>query len=777
MKFAFVALALISSLFSAAASDTDDLKTLVSELTVAATQSERLAILDDDKDFVFDFLNAAQIKGAVGKGNGGQAVSAKTTTFPALIGNGLAMTVGFLGPCAQNTPHIHPRSAEMLILVAGDKLNTGTFQENGARFVENKLEVGQATIFPMGSIHFQQNLGCDPAIFVAGFANEDPGTLQIAQGFFQQLPPDTTSATLGELGVEEVKDISKQIPANIAFGVAECVKRCKIDRNSTFEFSEDVIKKTLKEQGILVTIASGSASSRSGASSGSNRTTSSNLLSGNNNNVNAGVSDSNKNDVDDQSFMKNKYHVLVIVLASVCAVLVIALIFAVVIALRARRDARSRGLHAPLPLFSTTGHGKAADSRSSTPFGTEKYAEGATLQVEIELCLSIIVNAKETSRCRVFDTNGICPHLKLRAEVTSTITPKLETLATIVERAAMTSKIPHLMTLADLSVAQINRTLSHSAALKRISKPLLQPYTPATRSLPAVEQTLANKTIALLFSKRSTRTRVAAETSAVLLGGRALFLGREDIQLGVNESARDTINVLGGMCQGVFARVGGHEEIEELAEHSPVPVINALSSLWHPTQILADILTLHEHAHLFGPAGRSANDSNLPALRPLTVTWLGDSSNVLHDILVALPRLGHKVRVGTPPQQAYQCPKPVWDRAKALGCDKDIFWTDNPFEAVRGADVVVTDTWISMGQEAEKAQRLKDFQGYQVTEKLCKEGGANPEWKFLHCLPRKSNEVDDEVFYGPRSLVFPEAENRKWTIMALFDLLVGRWNL
>ncbi|KAG8713169.1 ornithine carbamoyltransferase [Ceratobasidium sp. 394] len=341
----------------------------------------------------------------------------------------------------------------------------------------------------------------------------------------------------------------------------------------------------------------------------------------------------------------------------------------------------------------------------------------------------------------------------------------------------MASKVPHLMTLADLSVGQLNRVLAHSASFKRISKPLLEPYTAGIRSLPTVEQTLANKTVALLFSKRSTRTRLAAETGASLLGGRALFLGRDDIQLGVNESARDTVNIIGGMCQGIFARVGAHEEIEELAAHSPVPVLNALSSLWHPTQILADVLTLHEHAHLFGPVNKSTNDSDLTPLRPLTITWLGDSSNVLHDILVTLPRLGHTVRVGTPSQQAYQCPKPVWDRVKELGCDKHIFWTDNPHEAVRGADVVVTDTWISMGQEAEKAQRLRDFQGFQVTEKLCKQGGANPDWKFMHCLPRKSNEVDDEVFYGPRSLVFPEAENRKWTIMALFDMLVGRWQL
>ncbi|KAG9043067.1 ornithine carbamoyltransferase, partial [Tulasnella sp. UAMH 9824] len=112
-----------------------------------------------------------------------------------------------------------------------------------------------------------------------------------------------------------------------------------------------------------------------------------------------------------------------------------------------------------------------------------------------------------------------------------------------------------------------------------------------------------------------------------------------------------------------------------------------------------------------------------------------------------------------------------------VNCEKGIFWTDDPSEAVKGADVVVTDTWISMGQEHEKAQRLKDFNGFQVTEELCKEGGANPNWKFLHCLPRKEHEVDDEVFHGPRSLVFPEAENRKWTIMAMFDQLFGHWKL
>ncbi|EIN04470.1 ornithine carbamoyltransferase 1 [Punctularia strigosozonata HHB-11173 SS5] len=348
---------------------------------------------------------------------------------------------------------------------------------------------------------------------------------------------------------------------------------------------------------------------------------------------------------------------------------------------------------------------------------------------------------------------------------------------------------PHLMTLADLSTPAITRVLTHSHTLKQVSLPWLAPQQTGKSSrrkpLKMPSQSLFNKSIALLFSKRSTRTRVSAETAATLLGGRALFLGRDDIQLGVNESARDTARVIGGMCQGIFARVGDHAEIEELARYSPVPVLNALSSLWHPTQILADLLTLHEHAHLFtsdAPAPETAVEGKgaykpLPELRPLTITWLGDSTNILHDMLVTYPRFGHKIRVATPAQLAYQCPTPVWDRVKELGCDKDIWWGSDPREAVHGADVVVTDTWISMGQEAEKAQRLKDFQGYQVTEALCKEGGAKSGWKFLHCLPRKPDEVDDEVFYGPRSLVFPEADNRKWTIMAAFDLLFGKWNL
>lgn len=343
-------------------------------------------------------------------------------------------------------------------------------------------------------------------------------------------------------------------------------------------------------------------------------------------------------------------------------------------------------------------------------------------------------------------------------------------------------EIPHLMTLADLSAPQINGILSHAHYLKRVSRPWLSPRQRGAKApkLRMPPQSLFTKSIALLFSKRSTRTRLSAETSALLLGGKALFLGKDDIQLGVNENARDTARVIGGMCQGIFARVGDHSEIEELAQHSPVPVLNALSSLWHPTQVLADLLTLHEHASLFSNLEggfQNYNPKHFPRLRPLTIAYVGDSANVLHDMLVTYPRLGHKLRVASPDDPKYRAPRPVWDRVTELGCDSGIWWGTDPREAVRGADVVVTDTWISMGQEAEKEERLKAFHGYQVTEALCREGGANVGWRFLHCLPRKEQEVDDEVFYGPRSLVFAESDNRKWTIMALFDLLFGRWAL
>lgn len=175
--------------------------------------------------------------------------------------------------------------------------------------------------------------------------------------------------------------------------------------------------------------------------------------------------------------------------------------------------------------------------------------------------------------------------------------------------------------------------------------------------------------------------------------------------------------------------------------------------------MLADLLTLHEAAAgarpdwraapilpTSSPAPRARNASaGLAPLRPLTIAYVGDPANVLHDMLVAYPRLGHTMRVASPP--AYRAPAAVWDRLTELGIADAIHWSADPAEAVRGADIVVTDTWISMGQEAEKAERLRAFQGYQITEALC--ANAAPNWAFMHCLPRKPNEVDDEVCVPP----------------------------
>lgn len=307
-----------------------------------------------------------------------------------------------------------------------------------------------------------------------------------------------------------------------------------------------------------------------------------------------------------------------------------------------------------------------------------------------------------------------------------------------------------LLSLADLSVPELRALVQRAAAFKAAAGRAPQP------------QSLSSHTIALIFSKRSTRTRVASETSAVALGGHPMFLAPSDIQLGENESLYDTARVLGSMVDGIMARVGAHAEVEALAATAGIPVINALSARYHPTQILADLLTLVEQE----------GSDDISSLAGRRIAWVGDSNNILNDMLVTYPRLGMSVSVATPPGDAYARDPAVWDVVTQHG-GTPVTWTHDPAAAVRDANYIVTDTWISMGDEASKEQRLRDFAGFQVTEALAQAGGAHRDWRFLHCLPRKENEVDDEVFYGPRSLVFPEAENRKWTIMACFEYVLA----
>jgi ornithine carbamoyltransferase len=244
-----------------------------------------------------------------------------------------------------------------------------------------------------------------------------------------------------------------------------------------------------------------------------------------------------------------------------------------------------------------------------------------------------------------------------------------------------------------------------------------------------------------------------------------MFLGKDDIQLGVNESLYDTSKVISSMVSCMVARVGPHSDVEELAKHSSVPVINALSDKYHPLQTIADFLTIYEAF-----PGRITHETSFK------IAWVGDANNVLFDLAIGATKLGVDVAVATP--KGYEIPDDIRDTIMKAGVvvknPGKIMETNDPMEAVNDADVIVTDTWVSMGQEEEKLKRLKAFEGFQITSDLAQRGGAKEGWKFMHCLPRHPEEVSDEVFYGKRSLVFPEAENRLYSIMAVLDALVEK---
>ena len=224
----------------------------------------------------------------------------------------------------------------------------------------------------------------------------------------------------------------------------------------------------------------------------------------------------------------------------------------------------------------------------------------------------------------------------------------------------------------------------------------------------------------------------------------------------VNESLYDTSLVLSSMTAAIVARVGPHSDVADLAKHSAVPVINALSDLYHPLQIIADFLTIAE-------VNLSSSTASL-GLEGLKIAWIGDANNVLYDLAIGATKLGVDISVATPegyaiPEQMRSVIKQAAGTAPKPG---KLFETTVPEEAIKGADILVTDTWVSMGQEEETAKRLKAFRGFQITSELAKRGGAKDSWAFMHCLPRHPEEVSDEVFYGPRSVVFREAENRLW---------------
>lgn len=226
----------------------------------------------------------------------------------------------------------------------------------------------------------------------------------------------------------------------------------------------------------------------------------------------------------------------------------------------------------------------------------------------------------------------------------------------------------------------------------------------------------------------------------------------------MNESLRDSSIVISSMTSCMVARVNAHSDVTGLAEYSSVPVINALSDDFHPLQIIADFITIHE------TFPDRASGSRL-GLQGLKAAWVGDSNNVLFDYATACVKLGVDIAVASP--KGYGIPgrmkQLIVSAAEGVESPGKLTETTVPEEAIKEADILVTDTWVSMGQEQEAQKRLKAFAGYRITDELAKRGGAKPDWKFMHCLPRHPEEVDDEVFYGPRSLVFPEAENRVWS--------------
>jgi ornithine carbamoyltransferase len=268
---------------------------------------------------------------------------------------------------------------------------------------------------------------------------------------------------------------------------------------------------------------------------------------------------------------------------------------------------------------------------------------------------------------------------------------------------------------------------------------------------------LQGKTLAMIFQKTSTRTRVSFEVGMDQLGGHALFLSSNDIQLKLGETIHDTAKVLGRMVDGIMARVYAHSDVEDLARWSGVPVLNGLSDLLHPCQALADLLTIQEKK------GRLAG---------LQLAYVGDSNNVTHSLLEAGAKVGMHVRVGSP--AGYQPQPAMLERTRAVarrtGARLEV--TEDPHAAVAGADVVYTDTWASMGQEAEHEARVRVMRPYQVNARLVAD--ADPDCIFLHCLPaHRGEEVTDEVIDGPHSAVFDEAENRLHAQKALLALLLG----
>ncbi len=297
----------------------------------------------------------------------------------------------------------------------------------------------------------------------------------------------------------------------------------------------------------------------------------------------------------------------------------------------------------------------------------------------------------------------------------------------------------HFLTLRNFSKEEILSLVNHASELKKEPKKLLQ-----------------DKTLAMIFEKNSTRTRMAFELAITELGGKALFLSSNDLQLSRGEPVKDTARVVGAMVDFVMMRVNKHETLLEFARYSKAPVINALSELYHPTQVLGDLLTIKEWNKMQNGIAK--------------VAFIGDSNNMCNSWLIAAAILSFEFSIAIP--KNYKISPEIWEFAmkQALISGAKISLSHDKFEALKDKDVVITDTWVSMGEENEKERKIKEFEGFMIDEKAM--SVANKDAILLHCLPAyRGYEVSEEIFEKHADVIFEEARNRLYVVKALLCFL------
>lgn len=297
--------------------------------------------------------------------------------------------------------------------------------------------------------------------------------------------------------------------------------------------------------------------------------------------------------------------------------------------------------------------------------------------------------------------------------------------------------IRHFLTLQDVTPEELKHIIHRATELK------------AMRNAGEVYEPLANKVMAMIFEKASTRTRVSFEAGMAQMGGHAMFLSSRDTQLGRGEPIEDAARVISSMVDVVMIRTFSHDIIETFAEYSKVPVINALTDTYHPCQLLADMQAYYEHRG---------------DIKGKTVAWIGDGNNMCHSYMNAASMLDFKLNIACP--EGFDP-----DPELVAECGDRVTLFRDPKEAVKGAHLIATDVWASMGQEDEQEARIKRFSGYQVSPALM--DLADPDAVFMHCLPaHRGEEVSEDMLDDPRSIVFDEAENRLHAQKALLEFLL-----